>query len=171
MILEKSGVYEILNTISGRRYIGSAVCFRKRFYVHRCNLRARNHHSPKLQNAWNKHGEEKFIFTPLLVCAKKDLLLYEQRSIDLLKPFYNIAPNARSMLGFKHPPISRARMAAAASARKGRVCSAVTRAKIAATLRGQPMSAERRRKQSEAKLGKPWSVARRAAHLNHKEKP
>lgn len=166
-MIDQSGIYEIVNAANNKRYIGSAVCFRKRFYVHRCNLRMNEHHSPRLQNSWNKHGEATFRFTPLLICAPKDLLFYEQRVMDSFKPFYNVAPTAASMLGFKHPPESRARMSESAKRRVGRFCSSETREKIAASLRGQPFTAERRQRQSQAKLGKPWSAARRAAL--HKE--
>ena len=52
----QSGIYEILNTANGKRYIGSAVHFARRWYLHCWKLNRGEHHSAKLQNAWNKHG-------------------------------------------------------------------------------------------------------------------
>ena len=46
-----AGVYEILNVVSGKRYIGSSVDLRKRFRVHRLALNRGAHHSAFLQRA------------------------------------------------------------------------------------------------------------------------
>lgn len=49
-----SGIYEIVNTINGKRYVGSAVSLKRRWVDHRRDLRAGKHHSRHLQNAWAK---------------------------------------------------------------------------------------------------------------------
>ena len=89
-MLNQSGIYEILNTVNGKRYIGSAVYIVGRFARHRMHLRRGTHHSVHLQRAWNKHGEEAFEFRPILFCTKDMLLYYEQLAIDAFKPLYNI---------------------------------------------------------------------------------
>lgn len=106
-----SGIYTIRNPLNGREYVGSAVAFRYRWNKHRSELNRGIHHSAKLQNAWNKYGADAFEFRVLLVCAKKDLLFYEQRALDTIRPFYNTAKVAGSVLGIKRPPITAAHRA------------------------------------------------------------
>ena len=61
-----SGVYKIVNRITSKYYIGSAVnmSFNKsgRWYRHKRELIANRHHNPHLQRAWNKYGEDAFEF-------------------------------------------------------------------------------------------------------------
>lgn len=45
-----SGVYQIYNTINGKRYIGSSIHIEQRFKEHLRNLRANKHANAHLQN-------------------------------------------------------------------------------------------------------------------------
>ncbi len=109
------GVYEIVHLDTGRQYIGSAsTTFAKRWKLHRHQLRRGCHHSRHLQNAWNKYGEEAFAFRKLLICAPRDVLMYEQRLIDGLKPVFNVAPIAGSAKGVTHTQETKKRMSEAA---------------------------------------------------------
>jgi len=102
----KSGIYKIGNTINNKCYIGSAVDPKARFYTHISQLRRRNHHSIALQRAWDKYGEQSFIFEILEECEAHDLIIKEQHYIDLLLPEYNICKIAGSCLGSKGTPES-----------------------------------------------------------------
>lgn len=95
----QTGIYEIVNTVNGKRYVGSAKRFSVRWSEHRRDLSASRHHSSILQKAWVKYGSEAFEFRKLLVCKADDLLFYEQRALDALNPEYNIARTAGSTLG------------------------------------------------------------------------
>lgn len=53
-------VYRFLNTASGKSYIGITHSFRRRKSDHIRRLKQGNHHSIKLQNAWNKYTEDAF---------------------------------------------------------------------------------------------------------------
>lgn len=97
----KSGIYMWTCSANGKRYVGSAVDLRNRKSVHMSCLKAGDHHSVHFQRAFNKHGEAAFEFRVLLVCAPADLLMYEQRALDALKPELNISPTASSSLGIK----------------------------------------------------------------------
>jgi len=57
-----SGIYIILNTKNGKVYIGQAVDFGERWYVHRSALKNNRHKNRHLQAAWNKYGEDCFVF-------------------------------------------------------------------------------------------------------------
>lgn len=56
-------IYKIINTTNGKFYVGSTTNTRERFRVHRKRLRKNRHHCPHLQAAWNKYGEQAFVFT------------------------------------------------------------------------------------------------------------
>ncbi|MFS2047549.1 GIY-YIG nuclease family protein [Variovorax sp. Varisp41] len=108
---ERSGIYEIVNTVNGKRYIGSAVNFHLRWKLHRLHLQRGTHHSKHLQNSWAKQGEDEFEFRILLLCSRDNLLLYEQILLDALIPEYNTARVAGSCLGLRHSPETKAKQA------------------------------------------------------------
>ena len=120
-----TGIYAIENTVNGKMYIGSTVSFDRREREHFSALRNGKHHSPKLQNSYNKHGGEVFSFRPLLICRTEDLLFYEQLLIDrsdVARAGYNIAPTAtggpcgeekqRNHFKSSQDPVFRAKMSA-----------------------------------------------------------
>lgn len=106
----KSGVY-VITTPTGRRYIGSAVNFAERWRTHRYHLKAGTHHNAPLQAAWNKYGEAALRFAPIIVCAREQVVMYEQIAIDALRPEMNVAPVAGSTLGYRHTEETRAKFA------------------------------------------------------------
>lgn len=93
-----TGIYEIVNTVNGKRYVGSAASFASRWRVHRHHLRKGKHHSVALQRAWDKYGEGSFIFRAIEHCGKSDLIVREQYHIDQGCD-YNCSPTAASSLG------------------------------------------------------------------------
>lgn len=112
-----SGIYSIQSP-SGARYIGSAVDLKARNRHHFYLLRKGNHFSRALQRAAVKYGLEALKFSVLLVCRPCDLIFFEQRSIDTLKPEYNSRPIAESQLGFRHTESSKKKIAEAKSGKK-----------------------------------------------------
>lgn len=87
-----SGIYEIFNTASGSRYVGSAVNIDRRWCRHRYELRSNISPHIPLQRAWIKYGADAFRFNKLIVCSPENLFDYEQRCVDGLKPEYNREP-------------------------------------------------------------------------------
>ncbi len=57
-----SGIYQILNTRTGRVYIGSSKNVSKRFREHLKALQNGKHINTHLQSSFNKHGEDAFEF-------------------------------------------------------------------------------------------------------------
>ncbi len=133
-----SGIYMIVNRHNGKRYIGSAVDFDRRFAKHCRELSKRIHHSRILQNAWNLYGESAFDFVPMLICGRDSLLMFEQRALDAYEPEYNVCLVVGSRLGVKMTDEHKAKIGAA---NKGR--------------RFPPLSEERKRSISQQQKGKP----------------
>lgn len=110
--MAESGIYEIVNLVNGKRYVGSAVGIPKRWQYHRDDLNKRKHHNRHLQASWNKHGPDKFAFRVLEYCSPGHLIEREQHHMDLGCD-YNIAPKAGSCLGVRHTAAARKRMSEA----------------------------------------------------------
>lgn len=166
-----AGIYEIVNRENDHRYVGSAVNVNHRLATHRSNLRRGKHPSHYLQSAWNKYGTDSFALKVLLVCDKHNLLFFEQRAIDTLKPCYNTAPRAESSLGIKRTQETRAKMSAALMGNTnglGHEVSPEARAKMSAANMGNPSrlghknSPEMRARISAAKMGHKASPEARA---------
>lgn len=77
----KSGIYQIYNKITNKRYIGSSISMRRRWSQHLFALRHNQHHSKHLQAAWNKYGEDSFEFKCLELCEPENLLSLEHEYI------------------------------------------------------------------------------------------
>lgn len=145
--VNQSGIYEITSP-SGKRYIGSATCFRRRWSVHRSDLQRNKHHCKALQRAFNKYGCA-LEYRILEVCPKDALLIREQSYIDTAEKgsLYNSALTAGSCLGTRHSAETRAKMR---ESHKGRVVSDESRAKQ----RARRASEETKLKMSEAQRGR-----------------
>lgn len=99
------GIYKIVNIQNNFLYIGSAININRRWNYHKSYLKRNKHFNKKLQNAWNKYGEENFQFEIVEECEKEKLIEREQYWIDFTKSCgkkgYNLRPNAKSNLGLK----------------------------------------------------------------------
>lgn len=167
------GIYQIRCRLDGKIYVGSAVNIRRRWRGHRYQLREGCHHSPRLQNAWNKYGADAFSFEVLrLVEGRDHLIQVEQEHLDRLQPWrrevgYNIYTRAESPRGTKLSAETRAKLSAArknpspetraklAEASRGRKWSPETRAKMMVILKGRRHTPESRAKLSAACKGRP----------------
>jgi group I intron endonuclease len=87
----QGGIYAIRCLPNSRLYIGSAKNFRTRWRAHRSLLRSKRHPNPKLQKAWNRHGESSFSFEVLEVVDDPARLAERERVwIDRLQPDLNL---------------------------------------------------------------------------------
>lgn len=146
----KCGIY-VIRSISGGEYVGSSTNIRKRLRGHEKLLAEGLHHSRALQAAWIKHGPDGFTFHILLVCSRRNLLLYEQAVIDIFKPKYNMSPTAGNCLGVKHSAETRKKQASYGML--GKQQSAFQRERCRQTHLGKSVSQDTREKMSRtAKL-------------------
>ena len=58
----KGYIYQIINKVDGRRYVGQTINLHKRKQTHFSKLRNNKHPNILLQQAWNEWGEENFSF-------------------------------------------------------------------------------------------------------------
>lgn len=91
------GVYKITNKVNGKIYIGSSKDIYKRWKHHVYRLNSGKHVNSYLQNAWNKYGEDSFIFDIQEVCDENHIREREQYYIDVYNCCnreigYNIVP-------------------------------------------------------------------------------
>lgn len=99
-------IYQILNKVNGKFYIGSTKDWYTRKSQHLQHLTRDKSPSKILQNSWNKYGESSFEFVVLEVVEIQDQLIErEQHYIDILKPEFNVRKIAdrNSGISFKMP--------------------------------------------------------------------
>jgi group I intron endonuclease len=95
----KSCIYQILNLINGKFYIGHSYDYDIRWFEHERKLRKGNHDNQHLQRAWNKYGPNAFEFIVIELVPLNKMLEREQFWIDSLGACdielgYNINPDA-----------------------------------------------------------------------------
>lgn len=90
------GIYQIRNKINGRRYVGSTSNFVRRKSQHFTQLRDNKHSNQQLQRAYDKYGENAFIFEVLEELPKDKLIKKEQEYLNANTNGYNIAKIAGS---------------------------------------------------------------------------
>lgn len=95
------GIYMIVNLVNNHKYVGSSVNIKRRLEVHRSKLRHNRHDNPHLQNAWNKYGEDNFVYNILEKCNEEDRFTKEQYYVNTIKPEYNIVTDV-----VQNPPSS-----------------------------------------------------------------
>jgi len=105
----KIGIYRIINKINGSTYIGSSVNISVRMYTY-YSLRSLAKSNRPIDRALLKYGFSNFRLEILEYSDKDNVLKREQYYMDLLKPQYNIVEIAGSTLGYKHTPVSLAKM-------------------------------------------------------------
>lgn len=147
----KSGIYQIMNVTNGKSYIGSAKNLTTRKKQHFTSLRKGKGVNKKFQYAFDKYGEDSFMFTTLEYCDIDKLIEREQHYFDVLllansdcsffnKNSYNIRRIAESNLGCVTSDETKKKLS---EANKGKVITQEVRDKIAETLSGTKHTKER----------------------------
>lgn len=168
----KSGIYRIINKIDGKYYVGSSKNIQKRWDEHRRVLRLNKHPNDFLQNAWNKHGESNFEFQIIELVKSEELLLVEQKYLDIVKVeskmSYNLNYDAR---GGKLSEYSKQKISKANTGRKvteeirlklsevhkGIKLTAAAKLKLHIFNKGKKLSEDHKRKIGLANKGKKYS--------------
>lgn len=113
----KNVIYQIVNLVTGMRYIGSAMDFKRRKTWHISQLNNKKHHNKHLENVWHKYGSESFTFeiidTVPYAEELEDREHYWFSKYNFETELYNKCPVAGSALGHHHTEESKAKMSAA----------------------------------------------------------
>lgn len=172
-------IYRITNMANGKFYVGSADSFARREWQHKYYLRRNEHKNPHLQAAWNKYGEEMFVFEIVETIPEgEDQLVWEDKWLRECvgkTDCYNVNTLATApRLGITLSEESKAQLSANRKGkhagedhyRYGQTVSDEVRQKIGNTQRGKPKKPGR--KVSEAGMAKIRAAAE-AGHYSHWE--
>jgi len=139
------GIYTITNKINGKIYLGQAIDIHYRWKTHLISLRKGKHRNIKLQNSWNKYGEDNFIHELLIECEELYLNSEEHYWANLLyahkDPYgYNIRPT-NPYGSHRHSEESKLRMSIASKGKNlGRRLSDEHKTKISVGNKGNTIS-------------------------------
>lgn len=97
----KTGIYMWINTINGKRYVGSSSDLQRRFSAYYSVAYLTKYNTITIHRALLKYGYSAFSLYILEYCNKEDLVSREQHYLDLYKPEYNTLKIAGSSLGWK----------------------------------------------------------------------
>ena len=143
------GIYQWVNRINRKRYIGSSEDIQSRRRHHLNALLRGTHDNEHFQRAWNEYGADQFSFEILRECEPDDLLMWEQVYVDCYDPadLYNI-----NLEVDRPPSCSKEARQKISKAKTGRVVTEETRRKLSEA--GRNISEETRRNKSEAQRGR-----------------
>lgn len=99
------GIYGIRNIRNGKIYIGQTADIKNRWMSHKSELRAGRHHNKHLQSAWDKYGEDAFLFFKIEECPVEYLDSYETFWImyyNSMENGYNLDLGGKGIRGYKH---------------------------------------------------------------------
>ncbi len=155
-------IYKIENRENGKVYVGSAKVLRKRWSEHKRTLSLGTHHNIALQRAWDKYGENAFVFSVIEHLSNQcELVEREQFWIDRLRSAsaecgYNILQKAFSRLGKKHSNEAKKKMSERRIGKGLNIqLSEEHRKNISESHKGKKHSDETRKRLSEAAAMRP----------------
>lgn len=183
------GIYAIVNTETGRAYVGSSTSMRRRWYIHRRSLNKGNHHCRWLQRSWNKYGSESFTFMVISRGVPLDDLHFIETEMiskfSLRGGVYNSAPTAHGTLNYRHTPEAKEKIRASLTGRglseehrkrigdanRKRKWSEASKSKLSASATGRTMTAEAIAKRTETVKSTPPSPRRLASWEAQRGRP
>jgi group I intron endonuclease len=155
-IPKTSGIYCILCTDNGFRYIGQTINLFKRRTDHFKDLAGGRHYNTHIQRAWTKHGEGAFVFQVCEIVPNEDML--DDREMFWINYYqstnracgYNLVIGGQQRR--RHSQETLLRMSVA---QKGHKVSDETRRRLSESHKGQRNSAESYEKSAIKHRGRP----------------
>lgn len=135
--MKQAGIYQIVNTISGKRYIGSSSYLERRLAEHKRFLRKGLHQNKHLQLSFNKYGENSFVLEKIEECEIDNLLDREQFYIDLFRGnLFNFGNAYAPSRGYKHTQEAKIRIGNYWKGRSRGSMSEITKEKVSLSKKG-----------------------------------
>lgn len=158
--MNNSGIYIITFNTSNNFYIGRALNFKNRIKKHLYELRKGIHKNSKLQNSFNKYGEDSILYGVKIPLPEDEYIHkeIEQILVDNLYDHPSCMNQSRSASGGNVAPMTEERKKKISASNKGRgfglkrspeVC-----AKLSIAFKGRKFSDETREKNSNSQKGK-----------------
>lgn len=149
----RSGIYFILNKISLKLYIGSAVYFSRRKSEHFTRLAKNVHHNEHLQRSYNKHGPCAFEFMMIEFVEIVNLFEREEYYIARHRTTeeefgYNKCAYGRGVSGKHHSEETKRKIS---ESNKGKIVPQERKDRISKSLKGRKISEEALAKQKAKK--------------------
>lgn len=176
-------IYKIKNTTNGKVYIGKTVNKDRRIKDHVWSLNLGRHCNSHLQNAWNKYGEESFVFEIIekvggLIVDHAEKWWINYYKSNFPANGYNKTLGGDGCYGRIMTEETKRKIS---DSNKGKTVSAEARKKIGMASKNRYYSPEIRKKMSEAQKGRTVSKETRAkmsrawsgkkGKLNNRAKP
>lgn len=105
------GVYALINTVTGKSYVGSGKDLANRKAHHFCQMRHNRHKNHLIQADHDRYGAESFRFSTLVLAPRATAKAIEQSYIDCGDYGYNLAPKATGGGAQNEHTIERMRLA------------------------------------------------------------
>lgn len=111
--MNDAGIYKIINLVNRKIYIGLAVDLCKRWKKHKLALNNNSHENIHLQRAWDKYGEDSFVFEVIeRTLDIFELEKLEEKWITEIRSYddsigYNICRYGTLQLGLKRSDASK----------------------------------------------------------------
>lgn len=152
--MKVTGIYEIINNIDGKVYIGQTINYKQRRKHHLADLRNGKHCNEHLQRAFNKYGEANFSMHLIERCEENELDKEEIRIIKDKKATnpkygYNLMHGGQTYRRFTDQVKEKM-----SNTRKGMRFSELHRQRIGDSNRGKKMSRESVEKGKRTKFNK-----------------
>ena len=174
---DKIGIYQIVNLIDGKKYIGSSKNLYNRKSKHIYTLRTNSHRNCYLQRAFNKYGEANFSFEVIeFINTEEELLPREQYYIELYQVCdrdkgYNLVVDAtRNILSDEILVKIKENNTGCKNPMYGKNHSLETKLRISNINKGKTFSKEQCKKLSLAHKGKNNSSYSKTGALNSNSK-
>ena len=158
--MKQMGIYTIKCLSNEKIYVGSAIDLNGRKAQHFYRLRNNKHDNSYLQNAYNKYGEENFLFEIIEVVDKvENLILFEQKYIDKFaqqNELFNLRKIAKNNLGLKHTDeaISKMMKCGQENGMYGKKHTEEAKQKMSQHRKNRPLSEQHKQNMSLARMGK-----------------
>ena len=139
-------LYQILNKVDGKFYLGTTCDIDRRWKEHKRSLSQGTHHSIYLQRAWNKYGQDSFQFKVIKKIIKQRRKEIEQYFLNKFQCYnpsigYNMNKKVDSRYGRPMSDEAKKKISLSKkgkpSARKGVKASEETRKKLSTSHKGQ----------------------------------